>query len=152
MEPPSTELKYCFRLPIGDWSGDGHGKCEWFSINSNLPLKEIHALYAKTTKRLAVRLDGSGNPDEVPFANYEECYTTEGMIKKLGLTLKELDREVCYDDIVEDWDAKDVADLFVRFMVRHNPELKLELQPPHRDVFGFGAKPHIGYIGYGLFE
>ena len=38
-------MEYKIKFPIGDWSYDGHGHCEWFIVNSNKPvedLKEIH--------------------------------------------------------------------------------------------------------------
>src|SRR3954471_14868873 len=29
-----------FRLPMGDWSSDGHGKCEWYIVETNKTLQE----------------------------------------------------------------------------------------------------------------
>ena len=37
----STDLPHSFALPIGDWSGDGHGHCEWFTVRSNKPLEDV---------------------------------------------------------------------------------------------------------------
>jgi hypothetical protein len=29
------------KFPIGDWSDDGHGKCDWYIVKSNKTLKEL---------------------------------------------------------------------------------------------------------------
>ena len=34
-----------FKLPIGDWSEDGHNQCDYFIVNSNVPFKEIVTAY-----------------------------------------------------------------------------------------------------------
>jgi hypothetical protein len=33
--------RYLIKFPIGDWSDDGHGKCEWFIVKSNMPLQIV---------------------------------------------------------------------------------------------------------------
>lgn len=37
--------QYRFTIPIGDWSDDGHGKCEYFQFSSNLPVEEVREAY-----------------------------------------------------------------------------------------------------------
>ena len=37
----SEELKYLFKLPIGDWSGDGHSMCEYIKIRTNKTIEEV---------------------------------------------------------------------------------------------------------------
>jgi|14BtaG_2_1085337.scaffolds.fasta_scaffold02973_4 hypothetical protein len=38
-------MQYTFRIPIGDWSDDGHGKCDWFTIISNKPVEEVREIH-----------------------------------------------------------------------------------------------------------
>ena len=42
--------EYRIRFPIGDWSDDGHGKCDWFIVKSNMPVeivREAHFAFKK---------------------------------------------------------------------------------------------------------
>lgn len=38
-------MKYKFKIPIGDWSGDGHSKHEDYLIESNKPVEQVRELY-----------------------------------------------------------------------------------------------------------
>lgn len=45
-------LRFEFNIPIGDWSGDGHGKFESFHISCNKPLKEVIKAFKNARKKL----------------------------------------------------------------------------------------------------
>ncbi|MFW6310698.1 MAG: hypothetical protein ACOC1K_00520 [Nanoarchaeota archaeon] len=41
---------YLFKLPIGDWSGDGHEMCEEFIIESNVSAEDLVPIYIEMDK------------------------------------------------------------------------------------------------------
>lgn len=41
---------YKFRIPVGDWSNDGHGRCEYISISSNKNKTAILAAHTAAQK------------------------------------------------------------------------------------------------------
>lgn len=40
-------MNYQIRFPIGDWSKDGHGQCDWFTISSNKSVSELREIHFK---------------------------------------------------------------------------------------------------------
>jgi len=44
-------MKYKFKLPIGDWSDDGHGKCDYYFIESNVELKDVIFAYKEACNK-----------------------------------------------------------------------------------------------------
>ena len=65
-------LKHRIKFPIGDWSDDGHGECDWFIINTNKTaeeLREIHFLDTATfgfeIGEIANEYENNRVPDEV---------------------------------------------------------------------------------------
>lgn len=43
--------KYLFKLPIGDWSDDGHGYCKDFIIECNMPIEKVFDAYFITCEK-----------------------------------------------------------------------------------------------------
>jgi hypothetical protein len=47
-----------FRLPIGDWSADGHGKCEWFFVQTTgwpTTIERVREAWYRVEQRLCDR-------------------------------------------------------------------------------------------------
>src|SRR6185312_729404 len=51
-----TKTSNIYKVPIGDWSTDGHGYCEEYLIEANYSLKEMQEAYRKTCDTLGVYL------------------------------------------------------------------------------------------------
>lgn len=49
-------MTYTVKIPIGDWSNDGHGKCDYFYITSNKSASEIDAITARVHGVLGFRI------------------------------------------------------------------------------------------------
>jgi len=65
--------KYKFKIPIGDWSDDGHGKYVDYFIESNKPVEEVRELYFQACDKIGFSLDGSYKQTELtPNAEYED--------------------------------------------------------------------------------
>jgi len=149
-------MTYKFRLPIGDWSNDGHGSYEEYIIKSNKSVEEVRELYFKTKVKTNASLDGSDwdkMRKNTPCSEYCDNSISENQIKQLGLNIK--DYEIYLNDSIAEPEM--FANLFVDFMLTHNKGLKLELivteSLPMLPFFGYDErKRHIGYFGYGLFD
>jgi hypothetical protein len=40
------------KFPIGDWSDDGHGKCDWFIIETNKTVEEVREIHFSCKEKL----------------------------------------------------------------------------------------------------
>ena len=61
---------YTFKIPIGDWSNDGHGIAEWYIIRSNKPVEEVRELYFQACKEFGFGLDTQYK--NAPCVEYED--------------------------------------------------------------------------------
>ena len=48
---------YHFYMPIGDWSGDGHGAVENFLVSSNKPVAEIREAHYKISEATGIDIE-----------------------------------------------------------------------------------------------
>lgn len=148
-------MKYKIKLPIGDWSEDGHGKCEWFILNSSVPVEELREIYFDAKLRNNCSLDGSdwdNMRDFAPCNNYGDSSITREELSRFNITLSEEEIE----NYINEFNPKDFADVFIKFMTQHNKELELDIVKDHIPTFSFygydSNNRHIGYMGYGLFD
>ena len=44
-------MSYKFKLPICDWSGDGHSQCDWYIVSCNKPLDKVFDAYFASTEK-----------------------------------------------------------------------------------------------------
>ena len=142
-------MKYTYILDIGDWSDDGHGKCEELLFESNMRIDAVRGAYFKAAKKLGYRLDGHGS-------DFCTDYTCNSFSRKGLAKIRESGYKGAFsDDPREDYvTTHGMAKLVIWFCMQGNPKLELKLvdKPPSFAFFGFDKKKrHIGHIGYGLF-
>lgn len=144
-----------FKLPIGDWSNDGHGKCDYHIIESNKTVEEIREIYFQAKEKLGFGLEG--HDDLTPCAEYEE-YTMKqeavDALKTFGLTITKEQEEQWINEYV---DKNELSDLILNFLKIQDPDLILNKIPeedmPMLPFYGYDNKQrHIDYFGYGLFD
>jgi hypothetical protein len=136
---------YKFRMSIGDWSDDGHGKHEDFIISSNVPVNVVRE--AHFTMR-----------DELGFSIEDICSEYEDSVidSKITKTIMELGYE--FEDI-EDGEAgmypEEMVRLWIFLLQKVDTNLELKIikdEIPTFHFYGFdGKNRHIGQVGYGLF-
>lgn len=137
---------YSFRLPIGDWSGDGHGKCEWFDIKSNKPLKDIREAYFKA-KELYPNLCPESFCD-----NWQDPFIPQEVVNgysEINFTSEDFNDGELYGS------PQIMAEIVVAFLKRGDPELQLSIRENPKMLPTWGVDEqgrHIGHIGYGLFD
>lgn len=147
--------KYKFKIPIGDWSNDGHGKFEDFLVESSLPVEQVRELYFQACERFGFTLDG--NDDLAPCKDYEEYLFKEDTIdalNKVGLKISKSKRRQWCEDYVP---REEFCDLVLKFIKTQDGNLKIKRvkskDVPMFQFYGFDKKKrHIGYFGYGLFS
>jgi len=45
-------MRYQFTIPIGDWSGDGHGQCDDFDATAAKDIEEVRKAYFAAKEKL----------------------------------------------------------------------------------------------------
>lgn len=128
-----------FTIPIGDWSGDGHSRCDWYEFTSNKPLDDVREAYFEAVKK------GLAPSPEDFCCEYEDYEVPEEVIeeaKKLGYTIDP-----------DDFGPEDMADYIAWFITLADGDLKLKRQKnlSMLPFYGYDSKKrHIGFFGYGL--
>ena len=146
---------YKFKLPIGDWSNDGHGKADWYIIESNKPLQEVRELYFQACEKLGWTLDG--HDKKTPCSEYEDNTFPKETLQELldfGVKLDQNDIDYIFEQ-----EYTDGSELFLKiileFIKTQDSELVLNIIDDDLKMFQFygcdNKNRHIGYFGYGLF-
>lgn len=141
-----NELKYRFRMPIGDWSDDGHGLCNWVLVASNKTVEEVREIHYQSKDRTGIDI-------EEICAEYGEDVVSEDIKDKLaalgfaGGTADNKNLMMSPDDM---------AALWVFILEKTDATLKLQIlledELPMLPFYGFDDQGrHIGGVGYGTF-
>ena len=141
----SDATRHRFTIPIGDWSGDGHEKCENFNASATKPIGDVRAAWFAAKEKM---------PDVAPDSfchEYEEGSLPPVAAKRLRAAGCPLPKNK------HGWGPDAMAAVVVWFLNQGDAELdaRLEKQPevPSLSFYGFDAQErHINFIGYGLFS
>lgn len=147
--------KHYFTIPIGDWSGDGHGKSRDFVIESNKSLEEVKEIYFQVCEKSGFALDGHGK--FAPCSEYEEYNITADQahrLNEIGINLYEIFDDLEFISEICDVIPDEFIELVLAFIRLGDPELEIKvLHMPQFQHYGYDEKKrHIGYFGYGLYE
>ena len=134
--------RYAFRIPIGDWSDDGHGKCDWVDATAAKPVEGVREAYFAAKKNL---------PEECCPENFCNEYECPKMSPESRKALKAAGCKV-----PKEIDSDAMAAIVAWFINQGDPkvDVKLNGKPPEMLPF-YGSdnkKRHIGFMGYGLFS
>lgn len=138
-----------FKLPIGDWSSDGHGKCDWYELDTDATIDEVRDAYFKAKEMIPMLC-----PEDI-CSDYEENYVglelAQEIESTLGVTLEDW-IEGSEDGISVSND--DMIAIVVAFIGVGGVKVTYSVADslPMLCNYGSDAKGrHIGHIGYGLF-
>lgn len=139
-----------WNIPIGDWSDDGHGKCDWFTIKSNFTVEQAREAYFKSVEESGldiceeVACEYEDNSVSEKFLNAFPEFLEKGLVK--------YESEYYNEYYIED--LSDLVEIVCLFIQKYNPEFKYEIVDiPMLPFYGCDEKGrHIGHIGYGLFS
>lgn len=146
---PNTLDRTIFRIPIGDWSKDGHGHCDYYTASSVKSLTDIREAYFAAKKKLPKLIC----PEE--FVNeYEDGVVPKDVIleaQKLGYNFGDaIDPD---SGEIEYFSTGHMAKYIVWYINQGDPDCdaKLEGQNDMLVFYGFDEKGrHISAFGYGL--
>ena len=144
--------RYIFNLPIGDWSGDGHNICDYYTISSNRPVEQVIEIYRELTKRFGTGLDSSFR--DAPCSSYGHSFNKK-WLDKVGLEFSQVKHLI---DDYEFWDEHEMdlgfnlgpeefAKMFILLINTHDSSFNLELIEDETPTFLVQ-----GNIGYGCYE
>jgi hypothetical protein len=133
---------YKFKLPIGDWSDDGHGICEYFIFYSNSPAKKLIESYIKACEIYKI--------DSLCQDYQESRIIEEDVIRLKSLGFK----------ITSEPEPIHLAELVIDSIMQVNPEIKISIAPEEEiplfcNWLGQKVMKKSGRVfnlpGYGLF-
>ncbi|ALA47891.1 hypothetical protein ABE137_12035 [Brevibacillus laterosporus] len=59
-------MQHIIKIPIGDWSNDGHGQYKVFTIKSNYPVLSLQEAYKASCKLTGLQFNHGDNYAELP--------------------------------------------------------------------------------------
>ena len=141
---------YMFKLPIGDWSNDGHGECEDFIVKSNKDISDVREAHYRILEATGVDILAIANDYQDSRIDGVDLFT----LVLLGLNKDEISVEYNGEHYVAG--ARAMALIWTTLLMEADNELKLDIvddEIPSIVFYGFDEKKrHIHCVGYGLFE
>jgi len=145
-----------YRFPIGDWSNDGHGKCEWFVIEGKKDVDAVREAHFKAKKELGFDIGEM-------CQHYEQDTLDKKWMERLtalGVDLSEIEKDPLDAKGSEDYVLlpipHDLVLIWVALLNIIDPELELKVvnnPMPTINFYGYDKKRrHLNTPGYGLFE
>lgn len=168
--------KKLFKVPVGDWSKDGHNQCDTYYVESNYSAKEMRQAYKDTCKKIGLQLNH--NKDYIGIegfdmyskrnwryllTEYEESSIAEEAVDILlehGFDFARVDGERDEIDryVVQEayFDSEGVFDLFMWFISYSMPSdfkyKQVMLEAEAEPINGWWNKELNHQIGYGVFQ
>ena len=132
---------YRYKFPVGDWSDDGHGKCNWFIVEGRKPIQEVREAHFAAKEHLGFDIGDI-------CGGYEETCIKKEYKDRLAL----LGLEVFEEDYVG---SNEIVALWIDILNFVDPGLKLVLVEDELEsivFYGFDKKKrHLRVPGYGVF-
>ncbi len=144
-------MTHMIRFPIGDWSDDGHGKCEYFEVHSNHPVQHVREVHFKAPEVIGFNIGDM-------CRNYEECQLSTEVVTKLnaiGIDPNKflLDGEIDPEDYYMDYES--LINIWLAILSYIDPTLELEViksEAENINFYGMDEKNrHLETPGYGVF-
>ena len=159
-----------YKIPVGDWSDDGHGECDNYYITTNYSASEMRQAYKDTCKKIGLQLNHNTDYTEIEgmstwknwrylLTDYEQNTIEEDALDILlshgfDISIAEEYEEDDEGKIVSaTFDSRGVFKLFMWFISYSMPsdfeykEFKIEAEP----INGYWNKELNHQIGYGVF-
>lgn len=150
--------EYNFTLPIGDWSDDGHGKCDYYHVKSNKPIDEVREVHFQMREKLGFSVE------DIACEYEDNSIPKETMDKivELGFLdyIENNGGASLFDSCLSEWEGKwsvystGMAHLWVFMLMKTDEDLNLEIikSPEMLPFYGCDSKRrHIDFVGYGCF-
>lgn len=157
------------KLPIGDWSDDGHGECDYYLLNTTHSAEQMRRAYYESEKKtgLTFRYRYNDNPARYKSicTEYEESYINEDQIEgliKAGFDFEILDlygEEIpTLDNMTYDMiyigDSEQIAKMILWFIGLSLRDFEYEFvkDDGYETLTQYGAGNFSHQFGYGVFN
>lgn len=138
-------MSITFKLPIGDWSGDGHRQCEYYIVESNKPIDAVREAHFNIIEKTGIDINSICSCTEEDQIDEDLME----MLKSMGFTPSNRygdETILCADDMAEIW---------ILLLMKADPTLDLTIIVENEiemlPFYGNDTKGrHIGNIGYGV--
>lgn len=147
-------MQHKIRVQIGDWSDDGHGKCDDYIFLVNKTVLELRETHFAMKEKLGFTIEDicSDYNDNVIYD-----YWMESIEEQIGHRIKDF---VEWDEYLKEYimlGSKEMAVLWMTLLQKVDKNLQFEIIPeksyPSLAFYGYDDKKrHIGCVGYGLFH
>lgn len=144
MSHPNTPI-HRFQMPIGDWSCDGHERCDYYTIESNKPIEAVREAHFNILPKTGIDIE------RICPNIYDDTIDIETLAKLK--TMGFVPSHHFNDETV--LSSSDMAHIWVILLMQADPELDLTIViEEEMDILpfiGYDDKGrHIGNIGYGI--
>jgi hypothetical protein len=158
-------MTHRIRFPVGDWSGDGHGICDWFIVNSNKPVEELREAHFSFHQKTGFDIgdfcrnysDTILGVPETKFLKDNNLVNDKAMeLEYLDESLDPLEKADNFKDAKAlcVYDSETLLQIWINCLMFADPELKLEIVQENLhsiNYYGFDEKQrHLKTPGYGL--
>jgi hypothetical protein len=157
--------QYKVKFPIGDWSRDGHGMCDWFIVNSNKPVEELREAHFSFRGKAGFDIGDLCHEYEDSIIGVVETKFLKDnkLVYDKDMELEYLDEQLDPLEKADDFegakalcifDPETLLKIWINCLMYSDPNLKLEIVTddiPHINQYGFDKKNrHLKTPGYGL--
>ena len=137
-------MKNQIRFPIGDWSHDGHGQCDWFIISSNKTVEEVREIHFKCNDVLGFEIGDI-------CSQYGENTISSTILKIL------YDNKITKLFLAEDIDSPVfILQMWLDIFKYTEPSFEYKIENDSIPTIVFGGydnkKRHLYNPGYGLYD
>ncbi|MBI2045281.1 hypothetical protein HYT23_04450 [Candidatus Pacearchaeota archaeon] len=139
---------YLIEFPVGDWSDDGHGRCDYYHVLSNKPINKVREAHFKAEETLGIDIGSI-------CSNNEDSHLNPALaekLKELGYCISKIGFPGVWDDSII-LDSGDIFNIWTFLLSKIDPSLKLKrLDAPSISFYGKDKKGrYINTPGYGCF-
>lgn len=147
-----TAPRTFFRIPIGDWSGDGHSRVEWVDVSTAKTLLDAREAYFRARKELDKDLDPAAFVCEYEDDQVDDDLRTK-VFEKSGI---DITSPVVSCEHAFYVNTDEFINYVIWFINQGDPELDLRREKEGLGMFPFYGndkkRRHIPGFGYGLFS
>lgn len=133
---------YRFKFPLGDWSDDGHGKCDWYIVECAKSIEDVQKAWNR-----AIKLYPEVNPEKY-CSEYKDSSIPRDIVEKLynlGFKVVETDNiDEAIEQFYREFWVDTFADIVVWYLNLGDPELQAKI------VEDDTPRLYID-VGYGLY-
>lgn len=155
---------YKFKMSIGDWSGDGHGRHEDYVILSSHPVEDVRQAHYDMELNTGINVEKICNEYEensIPFTHpvfavLKEANLLENFLSKEELEQAEEDENFDKHIYINPFN---MATIWITLLMKSNPDLELDIEPEMTTLHHYGLSldqrgenKHISFVGYGTLD